>query len=147
LSEPYGNRALELRLKGKNKKRYDFKAAHGFRKYYKSHAEQVMRPINVEITMGHNIGLSESYYRPTEREVRDDYLKALPLLSINGDSLVLQKEVEKLTEKTKDSEYIIKGKLDEKDKQIETLIRKQDRFEQLIQSLIDSGQLRPNTVL
>jgi hypothetical protein len=123
-------------------KRYDFKAAHGFRKFYKSRAEQIMRPINVELTMGHNIGLSESYYRPTEREVRDDYLKALPLLSINGNSLVLQKEVEKLTEKTKDSEDIINGKLEEKDKQIETLMKKQERFEQLIQSLIDSGQLK-----
>ena len=30
----------------------------------------------------------------------------------------------------------------EKDKQIEILVRKQDRFEQLIQSLIDSGQLK-----
>ena len=29
--------------------------------------------------------------------------------------------------------------------QLEQLKRKQDKFEQLIQSLIDSGQLRPNT--
>jgi hypothetical protein len=32
------------------KKRHGWKAAHGFRKYYKIHAEQVMKPINVEIT-------------------------------------------------------------------------------------------------
>jgi hypothetical protein len=31
----------------------------------------------------------------------------------------------------------------EKDKQIEVLIKKQEQFEQLIQSLIDSGQLKP----
>ena len=35
-----------------------------------------MRPINVEITIGHNIGVSESYYKPTEREGMEDYLKA-----------------------------------------------------------------------
>lgn len=29
-------------------KRHEWKAAHGMRKYYKTHAEQVMRPINVE---------------------------------------------------------------------------------------------------
>jgi hypothetical protein len=63
------------------------------RKFYKSHAEQVMKPINVEITMEHNIGISESYYRPTEREVVDDYLKAVPLLSVNRDNQILQKEV------------------------------------------------------
>jgi integrase/recombinase XerD len=31
----------------------------------------------------------------------------------------------------------------EKDKQIESLTKKQEKFEQLIQSLIDSGQLKP----
>ena len=30
-----------------------------------------------------------------------------------------------------------------KDKQIEEMMRKQEQFEQLIQSLIDSGQLKP----
>jgi hypothetical protein len=47
-----------------------------------------------------------------------------------------------LTEKSKDNEYTIKGKLEEKDKQIEALVKKQEHFEQLIQSLIDSGQLK-----
>jgi hypothetical protein len=58
-------------------KRHEWKAAHGFRKFYKSRAEQVMKPINVEITMGHNIGISTSYYRPTQQEVMQDYLKAV----------------------------------------------------------------------
>jgi integrase len=127
----------------KGVRRHEWKAAHGFRKYYKSHAEQVMKPINVEITMGHDIGLSESYYKPTEKEVLEDYLKATPLLTINADNLILQKKVEELTEKSKDNEYIIGGKLAEKDKQIECLIKKQEQFEQLLQSLIDTGQLKP----
>ena len=38
-------------------RRHEWKGAHGFRKFYKTRAEQVMKPINVEITMGHNIGL------------------------------------------------------------------------------------------
>jgi integrase len=37
----------------------------------------------------------------------------------------------------------IEAKLSEKDKQIEALTKKQEQFEQLIQSLIDSGQLQP----
>ena len=36
-----------------------------------------MRPINVEITMGHNIGISASYYGPLEKEVLNDYLNAV----------------------------------------------------------------------
>jgi hypothetical protein len=123
--------------------RREWKGAHGLRKFYKSRTEQVMRPINVEITMNHDIGVSASYYKPTQQEVLEDYLKAVPLLTINGDNLILQKQVEELTEKTKDNDYMIKAKLQEKDTKIESLIRKQEQFESMIQSLIDSGQLKP----
>ena len=68
-------------------KRYEWKGAHGYRKFYKSRAKQVMRPINVEITMGQLLGVSESYWRPTEREVLEDYLKAVDLLTINDDKV------------------------------------------------------------
>jgi hypothetical protein len=37
----------------------------------------------------------------------------------------------------------VEEKQQEKDKQIEVLIKKQEQFEELIQSLIDSGQLKP----
>ena len=125
-------------------KRHEWKAAHGFRKFYKSRAEQVMRPINVEITMGHDIGVSKSYYKPTEREVMEDYLKAVELLTINGDKVVLQKQVAELKEKSKDNEYIIKGKLHEKDMQIEALTKKQEEMESKFQQIlekIDTGRL------
>jgi len=76
-------------------KRHEWKAVHGFRKFYKTRAEQVMKPINVEITMGHNIGLSGSYYRPNEREILDDYLVAVNLLTVNEEN-ILKNKVEKL---------------------------------------------------
>ncbi len=94
------------------------RAAHGFRKFYKTRVEQVMRPINVEITMGHDIGLSASYYKPTEREVLEDHLKAVPLLTIYGEHLALQRKVEELREKSREENYIIKGKLSEKEQEI-----------------------------
>ena len=102
-------------------RRHDWKAAHGFRKYYKSHAEQTMRPINVEITMGHNIGISASYYRPSEREVLEDYLKAVDLLTIYNDKSKLEKQIKELKERTEDSEYIIEPRLKEKDDALATL--------------------------
>jgi integrase len=105
-------------------RRHEWKAAHGIRKYYKSRTEQVMKPINVEITMGHDIGISESYYKPTE--VLEDYLKAVDLLTINNDKLILQKQVLELKEKSKDSEYIIKAKLQEKEEQIQNMKGKYD---------------------
>jgi hypothetical protein len=102
-------------------RRHDWKAAHGFRKYYKSRAEQTMRPINVEITMGHNIGISASYYRPTECEVLEDYLKAVDLLTIHNDKSKLEKQIKELKEKTEDSKYIIESRLKEKDDALVTL--------------------------
>jgi hypothetical protein len=81
----------------------------------------VMKPINIEITMGHDIGVSASYYKPTECEVMKDYLKAIDVLTINGDKIVLQKQVTELKEKTKDNDYIIKAKLQEKDEQIKAI--------------------------
>jgi hypothetical protein len=52
--------------------RHEFQARHGFRKYFKTHAEQVMKPIHVEMLMGHSTGISDSYYRPTEKDLLED---------------------------------------------------------------------------
>lgn len=101
-------------------KRHEWKAAHGLRKFYKTRAEQAMKPINVEITMGHNIGLSSYYYRPSEKEVLEDYLKAVHFLTVNED-YGLEMENEQLREKNNDSEYITRQKLQESKKEIETL--------------------------
>jgi integrase len=123
-------------------KRHEWKAAHGFRKFYKSRTEQIMRPINVEITMGHDIGISASYYKPTEREVLEDYLKAVDLLTINSDKLILEKQVLELKEKSKDSEYIIKAKLQEKEEQIQNMKGKYDSDIALLKDAIyDMQQL------
>ena len=58
--------------------------------------------------MGHNIGLSSCYYKPTEKEVLQDYLNAVELLTINGNEQKLSRQVEELKEKSRDTEYIIK---------------------------------------
>ena len=36
-----------------------------------------MKPANVEVLIGHNIGISDSYYRPSDKDILDDYLKAV----------------------------------------------------------------------
>jgi hypothetical protein len=36
--------------------------------------------------MGHSVGLSDSYYRATESELLEDYLKAIDLLTINEEN-------------------------------------------------------------
>jgi hypothetical protein len=105
----------------KGEKRHEWKAAHGFRKFYKTRTEPVMKSINVEITMGHNIGVSASYYKPTENQVLEDYLKAVDNLTIN-DNGPIQKQLRELLEKNKDSKYFIEAKLHQKDKKIALLL-------------------------
>jgi hypothetical protein len=42
-----------------------------------------MLPIHVEMLMGHDTGISMSYYRPREKTLLEDYLKAVDPLTIN----------------------------------------------------------------
>jgi hypothetical protein len=82
-------------------RRHEFQADHGFRKFFKTHAEQAMRPINVEMLMGHSTGISDSYYRPNERELLEDYLKAVPKLTLlpeNQQYLQIRKQEERISE-------------------------------------------------
>lgn len=52
-----------------------------------------MKPINIEIFRGHSVGISDSYYRATEHELLDDYLKAvIEYLTLNNE-FRLQKKV------------------------------------------------------
>jgi hypothetical protein len=83
-----------LRVKSDPKsKRYTFQTDHGFRKYFKTRCEiGGMKPINIEKLMGHSVGISDSYYRATERELLEDYLKVVDLLSVNKENR-LQKQL------------------------------------------------------
>jgi hypothetical protein len=108
--------------KQNKERRREWKGAHGLRKFYQTTAEKVMKSINVEITMGHNIGITASYYKPNEKEVLDDYLKAVDLLTISQNNAILDKKVKELQEQNKNTDYIIKGKLQEKDEQKKKII-------------------------
>ena len=104
------------------KRRHEFQTDHGFRKWFKTRCELAgMKPINIEKLMNHSTGISDSYYRATENDVLEDYMKAVDMLSINNDKLILQKQVAELTERNKEENYIIKGKLSEKDEEIRSM--------------------------
>jgi hypothetical protein len=118
-------------------KRREWKSGHGYRKFFKTRAEQVMKPANVELLSGRDIGVSQSYYKPTSHELMQDYMKAIPLLTIS-DEYRLQIENELLRGKDKDNEYIMKGKLEELKKELEPLL-------ELKNTLIREGILKELT--
>lgn len=97
-------------LRGKlpeGKRRFEWQGAHGFRKYFKTQAERHMKTLHSEMLLGHNTGLNKNYYRPTEEDLLDDYLKAMPDLTIierpdefvNPDVQVLTAQVADLNKK------------------------------------------------
>jgi integrase len=78
------------------RKRHEFQADHGLRKWFKTRCElSGMKSINVETLMSHSIGIGDSYYRASETELLDDYSKAIEFLTIN-DKEKLKSEVKKL---------------------------------------------------
>ena len=87
--------------------------------------------------MGHSIGISGSYYRATENELLEDYLKAIDALTIDNDNM-LERQFNKLEEKGPNL------KIFEKSRKIELLykndISKDDAIAALsnkLQSLIE----------
>jgi integrase len=83
----------------KGQKNHEFKTMHGFRKYYKTVCEGGgMKPANVELLIGHDLGLSQSYYKPTESQLLEDYLKVVNLLTVDKAFKLEQKLLEKQRE-------------------------------------------------
>jgi len=109
-------------------KRHEFQTDHGFRKFFKTHAEQSMKPINVEILMGHSTGISDSYYRPNENELLTDYLNAIPELTISKENR-LTNQKEKI--RTHDSE------IDELKQEIKQIKLRNEIADALKQGLIE----------
>ena len=105
----------------KGVKRREWKSGHGYRKFFKTRAEQVMKPANVELLSGRDIGVSGSYYKPTEKELFEDYIKAIDLLTINEDNKKLERQFNELKEKSKDNEYIIRAQLHEKESEMQIM--------------------------
>jgi len=110
----YGLKVLEKKSQ-LNGNRYEFQADHGFRKWFKTRCEIAgMKSINIEILMGHSIGISDSYYRITENELLDEYLKATDLLSIDNQTTV-KRELQNSKQKNQEETHHIKERLQETD--------------------------------
>ena len=48
-----------------------------------------MKPINIEKLMNHSIGISNSYYRATENDILEDYLKVVDFLTISKENRII----------------------------------------------------------
>jgi hypothetical protein len=83
-------RSTILESKEGRAKRFEFKQAHGFRKFFKTRMEVAgVKPMITETLMGHSIGVANSYMKPSTEELLGEYARGIPALT------VLSKEKEK----------------------------------------------------
>jgi hypothetical protein len=117
--------------------RYEFQTDHGLRKWFKTRCEIAgMKSINIEKLMGHSVGISDSYYRATENELLDDYLKAVPLLTISSENR-LQIQMKEVVEQSRNNDASIKSELYEKGQAIANLTERDSLNTDAIASLSD----------
>ncbi len=69
------------------KRRHEFQADHGFRKYFNTICDKHMKTLFVEFLMGHNTGLKESYNRTPQDELLSGYPERPCLISRSLNSL------------------------------------------------------------
>jgi hypothetical protein len=107
--------------------RKDTPRAHAFRIFFNT--TMIQTKVNAEareMLMGHTLGLNDAYYKPSSSDILAEYLKTVDALTIN-EEYRLKHKVEELTNKTKDNEYIIKAKLQERETEVQEL---KERYEQ-----------------
>jgi integrase len=128
----------------KGKKRHPYQTNHGFRKWFKTRCEMGgMKPINIETLMGHSTGISDSYYRPTEHDLLEDYLKVVDVLTISGENHHhLEQEIARLKAQSDQADLYkqryaeMRLSLDEKDETIKGI---KEQIHRIYKELYEAG--------
>jgi integrase len=127
----YYNRLLHsIGIRKDTKRRHEF-SVHGFRKWFKTRCELGgMKSLNVEILLSHSTGVTNSYYRPTESEILDEYLAVAHHLTFN-DAVVLRRENEQEIQQLRRTVAII-----QKDQEQVRMLLQSHRFKK---ALLEKG--------
>jgi integrase len=111
----------EIGMRKEHKRVQEFKAVHGFRKFFETNAKRILRAEDVERLKGH----LSNYYKPADEYLAGEYVKAVPYLTVSEtfelkgklevsnkeknekigelerDNLALRKEVQEIKEQVK----------------------------------------------
>jgi integrase len=129
-------RQTELQHNEHGKVRKNVRLTTGFRKFFDTQLIYAdVKPAIKEMFMGHSIGLDDHYFKPGENDVLQEYLKAVDYLTINEENR-LKIKVGELIEKSKNNEYIIKSKLQEKDEQLKAVNHQVNMMQSQMEALI-----------
>jgi hypothetical protein len=137
-------------------RRHEFKEDHGFRKFFRTRAEHAgTRPSISKMLMGHSLGIDDSYFKPTEEEMLQDYLKAVPSLTI-GDTItddraqmIAKAAVMKATavaerklEAERDARYREFDELKKNQERLEKVIAEQQEFQKWVKERMRLGHIK-----
>jgi len=132
---------LRKKLDMKVIRRHEFKANHGFRKFFQTNAEPKMKSLDVMTLMGQDTGLAASYNKPTVDMLLEEYLKAVDNLTIDK-SRISQTVVEKVSE----NQQMLVAEMHAKDQEIHELKEQveeiRDLYHGLIKTLNEAVDLR-----
>ena len=128
----------------KGQKRHEFKTAHGFRKYFKTQAEQARIPsIKIELLMGHSLGVTDSYIRFSEEQMLEDYLQGIEYLTVNQNVVLINRSIKQQSEYMQQS---LKEMEEKYKKDIELLDEKyKDHLNQVNQDMVIAVKNREET--
>lgn len=115
-------------LKKSGVKTSDCMRSHSWRKGYKSLTEQSgMKSINVEMLLGHDIGLGNNYYRPTSESLLEDYMKAVDALTIDPNNR-LKARVQQLESQQTQEIVQLKGAQDDLERRMFLVMSEMRKF-------------------
>ena len=142
-------KAAGLRKLQPGRRRHEFQANHGFRKWFKSVCEKNMKTLHVEMLLGHDTGLNMNYYRPSEKELLEEYQKAVPDLTIIEEAKA-PPEMHDVRERLTRLESLNKAltkEVGERDSKIESMIKdmaklkeKAEVYDQILNRLAEEAQ-------
>jgi hypothetical protein len=104
-------------------RRHEFKANHGFRKFFQTNAEPKMKSLDVMTLMGQDTGLAASYNKPTVEMLLGEYLKAVENLTINNSQVQTNEEMIR-------NQQALAVEIQTKDSEISELKERMNKMEQ-----------------
>ena len=109
---------------------------HSFRRFWETSViKEGLSPLYANMLMNHDIGLEKSYFKPTVTDLLEGsdkmcgYIHVMNAVTIN-DEYRLKKENQELNKNKQDTEYMIKGQLQEMSEQNQILSSKIQEYEE-----------------
>jgi integrase len=123
---------------GPGRERKEVRRCNGFRKFANTQmAKAKVDPVIKSMLLGHDVGLQENYFRPSEEELLAEYIKAVDFLTINEEQK-LKLKVKQMEEEMVDAAAVadLKNQLDKKEGRLVVMEKQFNTMQSQMQALL-----------